>query len=60
MLLHPSASRWQDMEQIIQKITPNLQEGDLVMLSPACASFDQFKNFMARGDAFTALAEKYA
>ena len=60
MLLHPSASRWQDMEQIIQKITPNLQAGDLVMLSPACASFDQFKNFMARGDAFTALAEKYA
>lgn len=60
MSLHPSATRWNDIEQIIVSILPDLSSGDLVMLSPACASFDQFKNFMARGDAFTALAEKYA
>ena len=30
-------------------------EGNVVMLSPACASFDQYKNFEVRGDSFVAL-----
>lgn len=30
------------------------RDGNVVMLSPACASFDQFKNFEVRGDAFVA------
>jgi len=31
--------------------------GETVLLSPACASFDQFRDFEARGDAFRSLVE---
>ena len=31
------------------------QEGDVVVLSPACAAFDRFKNFMERGKVFKQL-----
>lgn len=33
--------------------------GDIVTLSPACASFDQFKNFMERGKAFKEIVNSW-
>lgn len=44
------------MEQAMIIAAETARPGDMVLLSPACASFDQFPNFMARGDAFVALA----
>ncbi|MDD0823847.1 UDP-N-acetylmuramoyl-L-alanine--D-glutamate ligase [Mannheimia sp. AT1] len=45
------------MQQAVEAIRPKLQKGDMVLLSPACASLDQFKNFEQRGDVFMALAQ---
>jgi len=37
----------------------NTKEGDTILFSPACASFDMFKNFEDRGDQFRALVLKF-
>ena len=34
------------------------KEGDIVLMSPASAAFDQFKNFMVRGDHFKKLVKE--
>lgn len=41
-----------DMDDAVNKARALAVDGDVVMLSPACASFDMFKNFMTRGKAF--------
>lgn len=45
------------MGAAVHSAAAQAQPGDVIMLSPACASFDQFKDFEARGDAFRAIVE---
>ncbi|MBF0635323.1 MAG: UDP-N-acetylmuramoyl-L-alanine--D-glutamate ligase [Nitrospinae bacterium] len=41
-----------DMESAIRVATQMAEPGDTVLLSPACASFDMFRNYEHRGDVF--------
>jgi UDP-N-acetylmuramoylalanine--D-glutamate ligase len=42
------------MSAAVRRAARIARPGDVVLLSPACASFDQFRDFEARGDAFAA------
>ena len=46
-----------DFRTAIEKAYALAEPGDLVALSPACSSFDKFKNFAERGDTFRAVVE---
>ncbi|MFN5129382.1 MAG: UDP-N-acetylmuramoyl-L-alanine--D-glutamate ligase [Sphingomonadaceae bacterium] len=58
-LLSPQlpVERSEMMGAAVHSAAAQAQPGDVIMLSPACASFDQFKDFEARGDAFRAIVE---
>lgn len=45
------------MAQAIRQAMDVAVPGDVIMLSPACASFDQFRDYEARGDAFRQIVE---
>ena len=45
------------LEEATKKAYEISKEGDIILLSPACASWDQFKNFEIRGDEFIQVVE---
>jgi UDP-N-acetylmuramoylalanine--D-glutamate ligase len=51
----PPVHRAGDLEAAVQRARAAARPGDVVLLSPACTSFDQFPDFEARGEAFRAL-----
>ena len=44
-----------DFTDAVEKAAKAAKNGDVVLMSPACAAFDQFKNFMERGKYFKKL-----
>jgi UDP-N-acetylmuramoylalanine--D-glutamate ligase len=46
-----------DLEHAVASARDAAMVGDVVLLSPACASYDQYRDFEARGEHFRELVE---
>jgi UDP-N-acetylmuramoylalanine--D-glutamate ligase len=54
---HLDVAKCETLERAVGQAAAEAVSGDTVLLSPACASFDQFRDFEDRGDQFRALVE---
>ncbi|MCF7912230.1 MAG: UDP-N-acetylmuramoyl-L-alanine--D-glutamate ligase [Candidatus Cloacimonetes bacterium] len=50
----------QDMETAMKLAYSRAAAGEVILLSPACASYDAFRNYLHRGDTFRKIAEDIA
>ena len=50
----------QTMKDALDYAVEIMEEGDVILLSPACSSFDQFKNYEIRGEIFKDLVKEIA
>ena len=55
----PTLYYYANMEEAFAYIATQAQNGDVVLLSPAASSYDQYKNFEERGRKFKALAHAF-
>src|SRR5947209_18691306 len=50
----------ESLDSAVQRASASAQPGDIVLLAPACASFDQFRNYEHRGKVFKDLVQRLA
>ena len=50
-----SVAECETLERAVGAAAAEAEAGETVLLSPACASFDQFRDFEARGEQFREL-----
>ncbi|MGA2413801.1 MAG: UDP-N-acetylmuramoyl-L-alanine--D-glutamate ligase [Candidatus Sulfotelmatobacter sp.] len=55
----PETVHAETLENALRKANAAAQPGDVVLLAPACASFDQFKNYEQRGQVFKEIVRKW-
>lgn len=48
-----------EMQEAVSRAMAEAQSGDAILLSPACASFDMFRNYVHRGEVFRAVVEGF-
>ena len=53
-----ATSDWLALEDALADASARAQAGDIILLSPACASFDQFRNYVHRGEFFCQCVEE--
>jgi len=56
----PRVERAEDLEQAVRQAIALAQPGDTILLSPACASQDLFRDFAQRGEVFKAAVRAWA
>jgi UDP-N-acetylmuramoylalanine--D-glutamate ligase len=58
--VRPRIERVASIEEAVARAIAHARPGDAVLLSPACASLDMFRDYIERGDHFKAAVQRHA